>query len=227
MFYLSLSPALNAGKAPQGMKNKITVLLVDDHALVRRGFQLIVEEEADMKIIGEAGDGAAAVEMARRLKPTVVLMDYALPGMDGLIAAGQIAKSCPDSAVLMLSMHSEDTLVRQAASVGARGYILKNVVDFELVSAIRRVAAGELVFESRAFETRARKTKQRSVLSGRELEILQLLVNGKSIKEIAVELELSANTVAAHRANIMQALRINKTVDLVVYAIRNGLANIP
>jgi DNA-binding NarL/FixJ family response regulator len=206
------------------MTTRITVLIVDDHALVRRGFRWITEHEPDITVVGETGHGAEAVEMACQLKPNVVVMDWSLPGMNGLVAAGQIAKACPETAVLMLSIFSEDTRVRQAASVGARGYLVKNVLDTDLVSAIRRVAAGELLFDSAAF---APEPTRSSTLSTRELEVLQLIVNGKSNREIAVQLNLSPNTVASHRANIMQALRMNKTAELVVYAIRNGLANLP
>jgi DNA-binding NarL/FixJ family response regulator len=206
------------------MSAKITVLLVDDHALVRRGFRRIIEDETDITVVGEAGDGESAVEMACRLRPSVVLMDWTLPGINGMVAAGQITRTCTDVAVLMLSMHSEEKCVRQAANVGARGYIVKSALDPDLVSAIRRAAAGELVFDA---VTPVPETHQSSVLSTRELEVLQLIVNGKSNREIAAQLDLSPNTVAAHRANIMQALHLNKTADLVVYAIRNGLAGIP
>jgi DNA-binding NarL/FixJ family response regulator len=203
---------------------KITVLIVDDHALVRRGFRRIIEDEADLAVVGETGDGESAVEMSCQLKPSVVLMDWSLPGMNGMVAAGQIATACPDTAVLMLSMHPEENRVRQAANVGVRGYIVKGAQDPDLVSAIRRVAAGDLVFDSGEFVP---ETKRPSTLSARELEVLQLIVDGKSNREIGVHLNLSPNTVAAHRANIMQALHLKKTAELVVYAIRNGLAGIP
>jgi two-component system, NarL family, response regulator NreC len=208
-------------------RKKISVLLVDDHSLVRRGFRLILEDEPDLEVIGEAGDGSEAVDLVRRLKPNVVLMDYSLPGMNGLVALGRIVKSCPETAVLMLSMHSEPSQVRQAARVGARGYLVKNAANLELVSAIRLVASGELVFETKGLDFDARKAESRSPLSARELEVLQLIVNGKSNRQIAAELKLSTNTVASHRANIMQALRLKKTAELVVYALRFGLANLP
>lgn len=192
--------------------------------LVRRGFRRIVEDENDMSVVGEAGDGATAVDLAKRLRPAVVLMDCSLPGMNGLVAAGRIAKSYPETAVLMLSMHSEHTRVRQAAGVGARGYILKNAVDMDLESAIRRVAAGELVFDPKGLGALAAKAQQSNTLSPRQLEVLQLIVDGKSSREIAVHLDLSTHTIAAHRANIMQSLQMNNTAELVAYAIRNGLA---
>lgn len=206
--------------------NKISVLLVDDHTLVRRGFRRMLEDEADMHVVGEAGDAEQAVQLARELKPQVVVMDCALPGASGLVATRQILQAFPQMAILMLSMHSEDTLVRQSLEAGARGYILKNAIDLELAMAIRRVAAGETVMSPQLARPAALKGERDFGLTPRELEILQLIVDGKSNKEIADQLDLSVNTVSVHRANIMDALGIHKTAELVVYAIRNGLVNI-
>lgn len=208
------------------MPNKITVLLVDDHALVRRGFRRMLEDEPDISVVGEASDGEEAIRLAGELKPQVILMDSALPQVSGLDATRQILASRPASLILMLSMHSEDTLVRQALDAGARGYILKNAVDLELAAAVRRVVAGEVVLSPQLSRSDALKGERNSGLTVRELQILQLIVNGKSNKEIAEQLDLSVNTVGVHRANIMDALGIHKTADLVVYAIRNGLVNI-
>jgi DNA-binding NarL/FixJ family response regulator len=208
------------------MANKITVLLVDDHSLVRRGFRRMIEDEPDINVVGEASDGEQAVKLASELKPQVIVMDCALPGVSGLIATRKILESLPDTAILMLSMHSEETLVRQAFDAGALGYILKNAVDLDLAAAIRRVATGEVVLDPQLERPSALKGERNSGLTPRELEILQLIVNGKSNKEIAGDLNLSANTVAVHRANIMESLGIHKTAELVVYAIRNGLVNI-
>ena len=209
------------------MAEKISVLLVDDHALVRRGFRRMLEDEEDITVKGEASDGEEAVRLARALKPDVIVMDCALPGVNGLVATRKILEHDPKAAVLMLSMHSEDTWVRQALEAGARGYMLKNAVDLELVEAIRRVAAGEEVLDSQIARKGTLKGERETGLTVRELEILQLIVGGLSNKEIASQLSLSANTVAVHRANIMDALGIHKTAELVVYAIRNGLVNIP
>ena len=209
------------------MPNKISVLLVDDHALVRRGFRRILEDEADITVVGEAGDGAEAVRLTKQLKPTVVVMDCALPGMSGLAATRKILEIYPEAGILMLSMHSEETLVRQALEAGARGYVLKNAVDLELPAAIRKVAEGETVLDPQVAKRSALKGERNGGLTARELEILQLIVDGKSNKEIADQLGLSVNTVAVHRANIMDALGIHKAAELVVYAIRNGLVNIP
>jgi len=207
--------------------SKISVLLVDDHTLVRQGFRRLLEDEADMAVVGEAGDGEAAINLAQKLQPQVVVMDCALPGINGLAAARRILEAHPGIAVLMLSMHSEETWVRQALDAGARGYLLKSAMELELPVAIRKVAAGETVLDPALARPAALKGERKPALTPRELEILQLIVEGKSNKEIADQLHLSANTVAVHRANIMDALGIHKTAELVVYAIRNGLVNMP
>jgi len=205
----------------------ISVLLVDDHSLVRRGFRRMLEDEADIRVVGEASDGEEAVKLARSLKPQVIVMDCALPGINGLQATRKILQLLPDTLVLMLSMHTEETWVRQAIDAGARGYVLKNAMDLELSSAIRRLVKGETVLDGQLSKQQALKGERNAGLTPREVEILQLICDGKSNKEIANQLELSANTVAVHRANIMDALGIHKTAELVVYAIRNGLVNVP
>jgi DNA-binding NarL/FixJ family response regulator len=209
------------------MPKKITVMLVDDHSLVRRGFRRIIEDEPDLEVVGEAGNGEESIPLALRLRPRVIVMDCALPGVSGLVATQKILESAPETAILMLSMHSEDTLVRQALAAGARGYILKNAIDLELVDAIRRVAAGQKVLASQLTREPGLKGERGASLTARELEVLQLIVSGKSNKEIASQLELSVNTVAVHRANIMDTLGIHKTAELVVYAIRHGLVSVP
>jgi len=207
------------------MAEPITVLLVDDHALVRRGFRRILEDDAHIKVVGEASDGPEAIQLVRELKPKVVLMDLAMPGMNGLDATRKILATSSGSSVLMLSMHSEDIWVRRAADAGARGYILKNADDLDLGSAIKRVAAGELVFDDQLSVSRPQQERG-CKLSPRELEVLQLIVDGKSSKEIAAKLGLSANTVGAHRTNIMRQIGVRKTAEVVAYAIRNRLVNI-
>src|SRR5258708_7838545 len=173
------------------MSDKISVLLVDDHALVRRGFRRMLDDDETLEVVGEASNGTEAVQLAEKLRPQVIVMDCQLPELTGVAATRIILRSHPETAILMLSMHSEDTLVRQALGAGARGYVLKNANDLDLASAIKNVVAG------------------------------------KSNKEIASELGLSVNTVSVHRANIMERLGIHKTAELVVYAIRNGLVNLP
>jgi len=209
------------------MEKKITVLLVDDHSLVRRGFRRMLEDEADMEVVGEAGNGEDSIKLARELHPQVVVMDCALPGMNGLDATRKIIEKSPGTAVLMLSMHTESTWVRQAVEAGAKGYVLKNAMDLELGAAIRKVAAGETVFDPQVEQKSVLKGERSAALTQRELEVLQMIVDGKSNKEIATALDLSANTVAVHRANIMNSLGIHKTAELVLYAIRAGLVNVP
>jgi DNA-binding NarL/FixJ family response regulator len=209
------------------MPDKISVLLVDDHSLVRRGFRRMLEDEPDMNVVGEASDGQEAVQQAQLLKPRVIVMDCALPEMNGIQATRRILEFAPQTLILMLTMHTEDTWVRQALESGAKGYVLKNALDLELGSAIRRLVNGETVLDGQLSFQQSLKGERGSGLTAREVEILQLICDGKSNKEIAAQLDLSVNTVAVHRANIMDALGIHKTAELVVYAIRNGLVNIP
>src|SRR5579864_7177778 len=208
------------------MARKITVLLVDDHALVRRGFRRMLEDDPEIAVVGEASDGQEAVRLALELAPKVIVMDCALPEFSGIEAARRILKEKPQAEILMLSMHSEETLVRQALEAGARGYVLKNAMDLDLVSAVKKVAEGKSVIDPQVSKPAALKGERGAGLTARELEILQHIVAGKSNKEIAADLNLSSNTVAVHRANIMDALGIHKTAELVVYAIRSGLVNI-
>jgi DNA-binding NarL/FixJ family response regulator len=209
------------------MEDKITVLLVDDHALVRRGFRRLLDDDDVLEVVGEASNGIEAVQLAEQHKPDVIVMDCQLPQMTGLEATRKILAARPDTAILMLSMHSEDTLVRQALEAGARGYVLKNAMDLDLARAIKEVAAGKSVLDPSVKQAEVLKGERGAGLTARELEILQYIVAGKSNKEIASDLNLSVNTVSVHRANIMDRLGIHKTAELVVYAIRNGLVNLP
>ena len=209
------------------MEKKITVLLVDDHSLVRRGFRRMLEDEPDMRVVGEAGDGEEAMKLAKELHPQVVVMDCALPGMNGLQATRQIIEDSPGyRGSDAQHAHREHVGAAGARSRG-QGILLKNALDLELGAAIRKVAAGETVLDPQVEQRSALKGERNAALTQRELEVLQLIVDGKSNKEIATVLDLSANTVAVHRANIMNTLGIHKTAELVVYAIRTGLVNIP
>jgi DNA-binding NarL/FixJ family response regulator len=204
--------------------NPITVLLADDHALVRRGFRRLLEDDAAILVVGEASNGDEAIALVTQLKPRVAVMDVAMPGTNGLAATRAILAAAPETAVLMLSMHQEETLVRQALEAGARGYVLKNALDLDLASAVKRVAAGETVLDPAIVRT-APLAGERSRLTPRELQVLQLICDGLSNRAIAAKLDLSINTVAVHRANIMNALGVHKTAELVVYAIQHGLVN--
>ena len=201
----------------------ITILLVDDHALVRRGFRRLIEDEADLQVVGEAGDGLEAVALAASLKPQVIVMDYALPGINGVLATRQILATQPDAAVLILSMHTEPQYVENSIDAGARGYLMKNALDLELVDAIRRLASGERLIDPK-LENLAGK---RRGLTTRELEVLQHIVAGRSNKEIAGVLDISVHTIAVHRAHIMDQLGLHNAAELVAYAIRNGLVTNP
>ncbi len=203
----------------------ISVLLVEDHQLVRRGFRRMLEDEDDIVVVGEASDGQEAIDKARELAPGVIVMDFALPEMNGAAAARQILKTAPRTGILILSMHSEPSYVRTCLDAGVRGYLLKNAIDLELIDAVRKVAAGQQVLDPR-LEPVSQPGSAAPELTPRELQVLQLIVNGKSNREIAAILGVSANTIAVHRTNLMQALGIHNTADLVVYAIRNGLASI-
>jgi|SRR5215467_1787792 len=208
-------------------ETKITVLLADDHSLVRRGFRRMLEDDESIEVVGEASNGDEAIALTKQLKPAVVVMDCAMPGTSGLVATRKILTDNPKIAVLMLSMHSEDTLVRQALDTGARGYILKNAIDLDLAAAVRKVAAGETVLDPSVSKQASLKGERSHGLTPRELEVLQHICAGQSNREIAETLDLSVNTVAVHRANIMNALGVHKTAELVVYAITNGLVTLP
>lgn len=208
------------------MTDKITVLLVDDHALVRRGFRRLLEDDPEISVVGEASDGDEAIKLATSLKPRVVVMDCAMPNTSGLTATRKILGRLPDVAILMLSMHSEETLVRQALEAGARGYVLKDALDLDLASAVKRAAAGETVLDPKVSRPASPKGERSHGLTARELEVLQLICDGLTNRAIAGKLDLSVNTVAVHRANIMNTLGIHKTAELVAYAIRHGLVNV-
>ena len=206
------------------MTPKITVLLADDHALVRRGFRRLLEDDPSIEVVGEASNGEEAVQLTGTLRPQVVVMDAAMPGLNGLAATRTILAQTADVAILMLSMHSEDTLVRQALDAGARGYVLKNAIDLDLAAAVKRIAAGETVLDP-AIAPGAPLAGERTRLTPRELQVLQLICKGLPNRVIATQLNVSANTVAVHRANIMNTLGLHKTAELVTYAIKHGLVD--
>jgi DNA-binding NarL/FixJ family response regulator len=205
----------------------ITVLLVDDHALVRRGFRRLLEDDPSITVVGEASSGTEAIRLAAELQPQVIVMDCAMPGASGLVATREILAARPQTAILMLSMHSEDTLVRQAIDSGARGYVLKNALDLDLAAVVTRVAAGETVIDPALAHPASLQGERGRGLTPRELEVLQHICNGLSNREIAERLGLSVNTIAVHRANIMNELGVHKAAELVVYAIKHGLVSPP
>jgi DNA-binding NarL/FixJ family response regulator len=209
------------------MSSEITVLLVDDHALVRKGFRRMVEDDPDIRIVGEASNGLEAVQLALDLKPQVIVMDMAMPEMDGLQATREIMKRAPKTCVLMLSMYAQENYVRNAFDAGAQGYVLKNASDIDLASAIKDVAAGKRVLDPGLVSAEREPDDAFDKLTPREKQVLQLIAEGNSNKEIAAMLNLSVNTVAVHRANLMDALGVHRTAELVVFAIRKGLVRLP
>ena len=204
------------------------ILLVDDHAVVRQGFKMILSAQPDMEIVGEAGNGREAVELAGQLKPDVVLMDVAMPELNGIEATRRLVAQAPHIRVIALSMHKDNVYVREILRAGARGYLLKDSGAGDLVTAIRAVAAGEsylspAVSNAVLDDYRRHVTNPIDLLSSREREVLQMLAEGKTNKEIAVVLNLSVYTVDAHRGRIMEKLNVHSINELVRFAVRNGL----
>ncbi len=205
------------------MSEPITVLLADDHSLVRRGFRRILEDEEGMKVVGEASNGVEAIRTAYELKPKVVVMDLSMPELDGVQATKEIVKHLPGTEVLILSMHSDDNYVRNALDAGAKGYLLKSAIDVDLVGAIKAVSEGKRYIGPGLKYVAQEQEDEVNKLTGREKQVLQLIAQGKSNKEIAKLLELSVNTVSVHRANLMEKMNIHRTAELVLFAIRKGL----
>lgn len=202
----------------------ITVLLVDDHSLVRRGFRRLLEDDPDIQVVGEASNGREGIELARQLKPNVVIMDYAMPDLDGLQATHEIHRQVPEASVLIVSMHSDPNYVRNALDAGAKGYLLKSEMEEDLAEAVKKLAAGGTI----GVPAPPQDTDEDfNKLTPREKQVLQLIAQGQSNKDIAQLLGLSVNTVSVHRANLMEALKLHKTAELVLYAIRKGLVTPP
>ena len=208
----------------------IRVLLADDHALVRQGFRRILEDEPDIVVVGEAGGGAEAIELEQKLEPDIVVLDLGMPEINGLHAAIEIMRRRPSRRILMLSMHADPQYVRNALDAGVQGYILKNALETDLSGAVRTVAAGgrfvspELA-EAVAAAANSDADDRFSKLSAREIQVLRLIALGRSNKEIAVLLGVSANTVAVHRTNLMTTLDIHKAAELVLIAVKKGLVS--
>jgi DNA-binding NarL/FixJ family response regulator len=210
---------------------RIRVLLADDHALVRQGFRRILEDEPDIIVAGEASGGAEAIELERTLSPDVVVMDLAMPEINGLHAAIEMLRRRPDCRVLILSMHADPQYVRNALDAGVKGYILKNALETDLTRAVRVLASGGQFLSPELSELAIRSLRGAdndaddafSRLSAREIQVLRLIALGKSNKEIAAILGLSANTVAVHRTNLMNTLDVHKTAELVLLAVKKGL----
>jgi two-component system response regulator NreC len=209
------------------MSRKIRIILADDHAMVRKGFRLILSQEPDMEIIAEAGLGRDAVRLARELKPTIVVMDVAMPDLNGVEAARQIGELCPGLPVLILSMHKDPVYVRESLRAGAKGYLLKDSIDEDLLRAVRAVANGDGFLSPEISGPLLDEYQQTSdpfdTLTARERQVLQLLAEGQVAKEIATALDISVYTVDAHRGRIMKKLALRSLGELVKFAMRKGL----
>jgi DNA-binding NarL/FixJ family response regulator len=210
------------------MQKKIRILLADDHTMVRQGFRMILAAQPDMEIVGEAGNGREAIELTEELHPDVVVMDVAMPELNGIEATRRITTSSTSTRVLALSMYKDSVYVREILRAGARGFLLKDAIDRDLLAAVRAVAAGEgylspAVSEAVLSDYRRHVTDPLDLLSSREREVLQLIAEGKTNKDIATALELSVYTVDAHRGHIMDKLNLHSVSELVRFAVRKGL----
>lgn len=212
---------------------KIRILLADDHKLMRSGLRLLIEQQPDLSVVGEAADGREAVALAKSLRPDVAVMDISMPNLNGIEAAQQITQSHAELAVIVLSMHPDESYVLRALKAGAKGYLLKDSAESDLITAVRAVARGKSFFSPAVskvlLDDYIRKLKRSGaedaydLLTPREREVLQLVAEGKSNKEVANLLNLSVYTVETHRSNIMQKLNLKGVPELTLYAVRKGI----
>ena len=212
---------------------KTRVLLADDHQLMRSGVRLMLERETDLAVVGEACDGREAVALVKSLKPEVVVMDIGMPNLNGIEAARQMMEENPQLAIVMVSMHSDESYVLRALKAGARGYLLKDSAEADLIKAVHAVAGGKSFFSPAVskllLDDYLRKLKRSGtedaydLLTPREREVLQLIAEGKSNKDIANLLNLSVYTVESHRANLMEKLNLKGLPELILYAVRKGI----
>ncbi|HUQ91178.1 MAG TPA: response regulator transcription factor [Bryobacteraceae bacterium] len=209
------------------MPRKIRIVLADDHAVVRKGFRLILNQEPDMEVVAEAGNGPDAVRLALEMKPDLMIMDIAMPEMNGVEATRRIRENCPDCQILILSMHKDSVYVRETLRAGARGYLLKESIDEDLLRAVRSVAQGggflSPEISRMVLDDYQQTADPFDLLTAREREVLQLLADGKVAKEVATALDVSVFTVDAHRGRIMKKLGLRSSTELVKFAMRKGL----
>jgi DNA-binding NarL/FixJ family response regulator len=211
----------------------VRIVIADDHTIMRNGLRLILERQSGFSVVGEASDGREAIALAQDLAPDVVILDIAMPSLNGIEAAARITADHPRTAVLILSMHSDESYVLRALKAGARGYLLKDSADSDLVSAVRALCAGKAFFSPAVSRVLAddyvRQIRQRGLedpydsLTARERELVQLVAELKSTKEIANLLNLSPHTIDTHRANLMSKLNLHSIPELILYAVRKGI----
>jgi two-component system, NarL family, response regulator NreC len=212
---------------------KTRVVLADDHTLIRAGLRMVVDAQPDLDVIGEAADGRDAVAQAQNLKPDVIVMDIGMPSLNGIEACRQVREVAPETQVVMLSMHSDEGYVLRALKAGARGYLLKDSADYDLIHAVEAVSEGKAFFSPEVSkmltEEYMRQMRERhledsyELLTTREREVLQLLAEGKANKDVAAILNLSLYTVETHRSNIFQKLSLHSSAELILYAVRKGM----
>ena len=212
---------------------KIRIVLVDDHKLMRSGLRVLLEQQPDLTVVGEASDGREAVALVASQRPDVLVMDVGMPSLNGIEAAVQITQSNPEAAIVMLSMHSDESYVLRALKAGAKGYLLKDSAEADLIRAVRAVAEGKSFFSPAVskvlLDDYVRKLKRSGtedpydLLTPREREVLQLVAEAKSNKEVAQLLNLSVYTVETHRSNIMEKLNLHGVPELILYAVRKGI----
>lgn len=211
----------------------IRILLADDHTVVRKGLRMLLESQPGFKVVADAADGRETVALAEQHSPDVVVMDVAMPILNGIEAARQITAKIPHAAIVFLSMHSDEAYVMKALKAGARAYLLKDSAEYDLIAAIRAVAEGKAFFSpaisKMLVEDYIRQMREKDVedsydlLTTREREILQLLAEGKNNKDVANLLNLSLYTVETHRSNIFQKLNLHSSAELILYAVRKGV----
>lgn len=206
----------------------LTVLLADDHRLVRLGFRRLLDDEPDISVVGEASNGIEAIDLAANLRPDVIVLDMAMPELSGLQAISEILRRSPETKILALSMYDEPTYVRNAIRAGAHGYMLKNAVEVDLAQGVRRVAAGHQYLSESLLKAKVldREESENPLdrLTNRERQILELITQARSNKEIARILDISVNTVNVHRTNLMKTLDLHSTAELVLFGVKHGLA---
>lgn len=213
--------------------SNIRILVVDDHGIVRKGLRFLLDRQQGMEVVGEASEGREAVRLSEELSPNVVIMDVAMPQLNGIDAAAQIIKNNPGTAVIMLSMYADESYLVRALGVGAKGYLLKESAEVDIVRAVQVVSQGRPFFSPQIaqslLEDYMRTLQQRGLqdsydlLTEREREVLQLLAEGKSNKEVATLLDLSTYTVETHRTNLMHKLNLHNTAEIVLYAVRKKI----
>jgi len=213
----------------------IRVIVADDHGVVRKGIRFLLQQEPDMEVVAEAEDGREAARLTAAVNPHVLIMDIAMPHLNGIDAAGQITKASPSTGVILLSMHSDEEFLIRALNAGARGYLLKDSAEPDLARAVRAVAQGKTFFSpgiaQMLLDDYMRRLQQEGrqdsygLLTDREREVLQLLAEGKSNKEAAAILNVSLHTVETHRNNFMQKLGLHNIAEIVIYAMRKRIVS--